>query len=201
MGLLRSPSQILRKRRAEGNQPAPAAEAGAGAGAEPKAEPEAEPKAAEGEEVVAPVVSNPIPYAPSTTELLLRSDREKSATAYRRAQKAEAEYRAKKDAERSRNDYKSSKSHIKTSCHELKLGLKTAFSSVKTSPAVLKEKQVNAGTRSAVKKQEKEDEKRRKLDAKLKKVKEQQAKLEEANKENNDENTPVAEVVEESALD
>ncbi|KAI5361310.1 hypothetical protein Slin14017_G080430 [Septoria linicola] len=168
MGIFRSPSQLLKKRKASSEAGEDKVETAASTA-------EATPEAS----ADTPAPTNPLPPAPSTTELLLRSDREKSQTAYQRAQKAEAAYRAKKNAERARNDYKSSKSHIKTSCIELKLGIKTAFSSARSSPSVLKEKQHNAGSKKAVRRQEKEEEKRKRLSAKLKKVQEQKAKLDE----------------------
>ncbi|KAF2207221.1 hypothetical protein CERZMDRAFT_88787 [Cercospora zeae-maydis SCOH1-5] len=153
MGLLRSPSKLLkRKKNAE---------------AENAENPEGEAAAT-------------LPPAPSTTELTLRGEREKSQTAYERAQKAEAAYRAKKQAERARVDYKNSKGHLKTSCAELKKGLQTAFSSARSSPAVLKERQHNAGNRKVVKKQEKEAEKMKKLAEKMKKAEEEKAKLDAA---------------------
>lgn len=151
MGILRSPSKLLKRKKTEGEE---------------VEKPEGEAAAVN------------IPPAPSATELMLRGEREKSQTAYQRAQKAEAAYRAKKQAERARVDYKSSKGHLKTSCMELKLGLKTAFSSAKSSPAVLKERQHNAGNKKVVKKQEKEEEKMKKLADKMKKAEEEKAKLE-----------------------
>ncbi|KAM3418022.1 hypothetical protein BST61_g6232 [Cercospora zeina] len=152
MGLLRSPSKLLKKKK--------------------KTEGDAEKP--EGEEAAS------LPPAPSTTELTLRGEREKSQTAYERAQKAEAAYRAKKQAERARVDYKNSKGHLKTSCVEFKKGLQTAFSSARSSPAVLKERQHNAGNRKVVKKQEREEEKLKKLAEKMKKAEEEKAKLDAA---------------------
>ncbi|CZT15400.1 uncharacterized protein RCC_01260 [Ramularia collo-cygni] len=138
-----------------------------------KAKPDGEADAAAAPDAAATT----FPSAPSTTELLLRGEREKSQSAYQRAQKAERAYRAKKEADRARGDYKSTKSHFRTSCMELKLGLKSAFGAMRASPAVVQEKRTRAESKAEIRKAKKDEAERKKLEEKLKKA-EEKAKLE-----------------------
>lgn len=131
----------------------------------------------DGDAAAAEAATPSLPSAPSTTELLLRGEREKSQTAFQRAQNAERAYRAKKDADRARGYYKSTKSHFRTSCLELKLGLKSAFGAMRASPAIVQEKRTNAESKMELRKAKKDEAERKKLADKLKKA-EEKAKLE-----------------------
>lgn len=75
------------------------------------------------------ITNKPLPTEPqrpgtSGTELGLRANREKASSAYQRAQRAEAAYRAKRRATYARKDYEAAKEHFKNAAKNLKEGSK-----------------------------------------------------------------------------
>lgn len=118
-----------------------------------------------------------LPSAPSATELLLRSDTKTAKTSYQRAQAAEKRYRAKKDAERARQDYTASCKHLRSSCSEFGLGVKAALRAAGSSSAIVKEHQNSTASKADARKKERQLERQKKLDARMKKMEEKREKI------------------------
>jgi hypothetical protein len=72
--------------------------------------------------------------------LNLRANRRAASTAYTRAQRAEATYRAKRQATSGRADIAAAKTHFKESRVQFVAGCKRGISAVKCVPGVLQEK-------------------------------------------------------------
>ncbi|CZR53249.1 uncharacterized protein PAC_03127 [Phialocephala subalpina] len=142
----------------------------------------------EAEPLTSPTESNankPLPTEPqrpgtSGTELGLRANREKASSAYQRAQRAEAAYRAKRRATYARKDYEAAKEHFKNAGKNLKEGSKHAWLAIKAGPAVLKEKQEKAREKKEEKDRQKAEEKKRLWEEKAKKKSADSADGEEA---------------------
>ncbi|KUJ18128.1 uncharacterized protein LY89DRAFT_717732 [Mollisia scopiformis] len=132
-------------------------------------------------EPTSPVAENsykkPLPLSPSNngrpgtsgTELGLRANREKASSAYERAQRAEAAYRAKRRATYARKDYQAAKEHFKNAGKSFKEGSKCAWLAVKAGPAILMEKKEKMREGKEKKDREKAEEKKRLWEEKAKK--------------------------------
>lgn len=120
--------------------------------------------------------SVPVPPAPSATHLALIAERETTASAHRKAEKAESAYRVRKRATTARTEYAAAKAHIKASCREGIAGIKSTCKCAWLSPAVLLEKMSKAEDKKEKKALERSKSKREKMGEKMKRMEEEEEK-------------------------
>lgn len=117
-------------------------------------------------------VASPLPPAPSATHLALIAERETTATAHRRAEKAESAYRNRKRATTARTEYAAAKTHIKTSWKEGVAGTKSICRCAWWSYAILMEKVGNVEVRQERKALERSRSKRERMGEKMRRLEE-----------------------------
>lgn len=135
----------------------------------------------------------PVPPAPSATHLALIAERETTASAHRKAEKAESAYRVRKRATTARTEYAAAKAHIKASWKEGIAGTKSTCKCVWLSPAVLLEKMSKAEDKKEKKALERSKSKREKMGEKMKKMEEEEEKRKKEAAAAEEEAAPAAE--------
>lgn len=133
-------------------------------------------KLKKGEEKPPEEAAPTLPTAQSETHITLLAERETAASAHRRAEKAEAAYRARKRATIARSEYAAAKTHMKTSWKEGYAGVKSTVKCAGLSHAILLEKVRNAENKNEKKALERSKSKREKMSEKMKKMEEEEEK-------------------------
>ncbi|EME41369.1 hypothetical protein DOTSEDRAFT_81704 [Dothistroma septosporum NZE10] len=118
----------------------------------------------------AEAANSTIPHAPSAAHLALITERETTSDAYKKAQKAEKQYRTHRQAARARTEYAAAKTHVKTAHKELISGMKASVRVVGLFHYVLKEKMSATPEDKQKRKLERTASKRQKLEEKMKKI-------------------------------
>ncbi|KAH8687842.1 hypothetical protein BGZ60DRAFT_559073 [Tricladium varicosporioides] len=118
----------------------------------------------------------------SGTELNLRTHRVEAATAFQRAQRAEQEYRARRQATLARSDINTAKSSFSEAGKHLKAGCFASIGAIRLMPAVFREKKATFREKREKERKEKEEkakiekERREALEKKLKEEREEEEK-------------------------
>ena len=121
-----------------------------------------------------------LPHAPSAAHLALITERETTSDAYKKAQKAEKQYRTRRQAARARDQYTAAKTHLKTAYKEFGSGLKASVSVVRLLHYVLEDKVSATPEDKQKRKLERTASKRHKLEEKMKKIEDEDNKAKEA---------------------